>query len=148
MTAKMFDLLRAVATPVNLVRTRSKLLARADRRMRAELIEVRRLNDLTQADVAERMGISQQAVQKFERYDADPKLSTMRRYANAVGAIVEHTVTRDSGQSAMLCADSQWRGLGQLPRMDEVRVVAYRDTSAHSAAWSAETKRSHFALAV
>ncbi|WP_447943430.1 helix-turn-helix transcriptional regulator [Microbacterium aurum] len=146
MPATLSDLFQALAAPFNLVRTRSKLLARSDRRMRAELVEVRRMNNLTQADVAEMMGVSQQAVQKLERYDADPKLSTLRRYANAVGAIVEHRVTRDLGQSESLCQDSQWRGVGQLPRMRDVRVFSFREASSDSVAWSAETKRTDFAL--
>lgn len=53
---------------------------------------------MTQKDVAELLGISQQAVQKFESYDSDPKMSTLARYANAVGALVTHSVEPDVGQ--------------------------------------------------
>ncbi|MDP5226453.1 MULTISPECIES: helix-turn-helix transcriptional regulator [Arthrobacter] len=81
------------------VKARAKVLAREDRSMRSELIRLRRSAGLSQAQLAERMGVSQQAVAKFEKYDADPKLSTIRRYANAVGALVSHEVDLDRGQS-------------------------------------------------
>lgn len=58
----------------------------------SDLVALRRKHDLTQADVAERMGVSQPTVAAFERYDANPKLSTIRRYALAVGASIASKV--------------------------------------------------------
>ncbi|WP_084957917.1 helix-turn-helix domain-containing protein [Thermoactinospora rubra] len=56
------------------------------------LVEIRKRRRLTQAEVAERMGRSQPAVSDFERLGGDPHLSTIRRYALAVGADVYHYV--------------------------------------------------------
>jgi len=56
------------------------------------LVALRKKHGLTQAEVAERMGVSQPTVAAFERYDANPKLSTIRRYALAVGAGITHDV--------------------------------------------------------
>jgi transcriptional regulator with XRE-family HTH domain len=67
-------------------------LAEADERLLYELIQARKDADLSQRELAKRLGISQPAVAKFERHDSDPRLSTVRRYALAVGAIVEHSV--------------------------------------------------------
>jgi transcriptional regulator with XRE-family HTH domain len=78
--------------------TRAKMLAKNDYKFLADLVRVRVDGGLTQEDVADRMGISQQAVSKLENYNADPKLSTLRRYAHAVGALVAHVVEPDSGQ--------------------------------------------------
>ena len=75
---------------------RARVLAKNDYKLRRDLVRARRAAGLTQPEVAERMGISQQAVSKIERYDSDPKLSTLRRYAHAVEAIVEHKVTPQS----------------------------------------------------
>lgn len=50
------------------------------------LRDLRKLKKLTQAEVAERMGVSQPTVSEFEHYDANPTLSTIMRYALAVGA--------------------------------------------------------------
>lgn len=80
---------------LDVIQARSKVLAAEDRSMRKSLVNLRRGAGLTQQDVAEFMGCTQQAVQKLERYDADPKLSTLRRYANAVGALVRHSVVSD-----------------------------------------------------
>ena len=56
------------------------------------LVELRKRHGLSQADVAVRMGVSQPTVSAFEKYDANPRLSTIRRYALAVEAEVSHTV--------------------------------------------------------
>ena len=77
---------------------RAKHLATADYRLILDLVRVRKARGLSQEDVAERLGISQQAVSKLERYDSDPKLSSLRRYAHAVEALVAHVVEADTGQ--------------------------------------------------
>ena len=59
----------------------------------SELIKMRKEKGLSQEQVGERMGISQPAVAIFERYDANPTLSSIRRYALAVGASLETSVT-------------------------------------------------------
>ncbi|MGC2941838.1 MULTISPECIES: helix-turn-helix domain-containing protein [unclassified Brevibacterium] len=90
------------------VKARAKVLAREDRELKAALIRTRQESGLSQKDVAEIMGVSQQAIHKLERYDSDPKASTMRRYANALGAMYEHRVHRDHGQSAWLATRRRW----------------------------------------
>lgn len=54
------------------------------------LIDMRKKHKLSQGAVAERMGVSQPTVAAFERYDSNPTLSTIRRYALAVGASIAH----------------------------------------------------------
>jgi DNA-binding XRE family transcriptional regulator len=71
-------------------------LADADLRMRKALIEARRSAGLSQSEVAEALGIKQSSVAAFERYDNDPRLSTIRRYAIVVGAQIEHEVRQFS----------------------------------------------------
>jgi len=61
-------------------RTRALVRALADARERA---------GLTQAEVARRMGTTQPAVARLERGDADPRLSTIERYAEVVGWTVQ-----------------------------------------------------------
>lgn len=61
-------------------------------RLLKSLIALRKSHRLTQEAVAERMSVSQPTVAAFERYDANPTLSTIRRYALAVGASIEHKV--------------------------------------------------------
>ncbi|NTW41603.1 MAG: helix-turn-helix transcriptional regulator [Cellulomonadaceae bacterium] len=60
--------------------------------MRKALIGARRAAGLSQSEVADALGIKQSSVAAFERYDNDPRLSTIRRYALVVGAHVEHEV--------------------------------------------------------
>lgn len=132
-------------------RARAKLLARRDREMRSDLVVIRREAGLTQQDVADRMGCTQQAVYKLERYDADPKLSTLRRYANAVGALVEHHVEADRGQSLVLAEASRWEGSSrsaeQTIAVSPVPIRRVIPQSVHgNLAWAANTKRTDFAL--
>ncbi len=61
---------------------------------------MRKNRGLTQEQVAERMGVSQPAVAAFERYDANPTLATIRRYALAVHASIEHIVADHSPLAA------------------------------------------------
>lgn len=81
------------------VKARAKFLTREDRELKAALIRARRDAGLSQKDVADRLEVTQQSIHKMERYDSDPKASTLRRYANAVGVLVEHRVRSDLGQS-------------------------------------------------
>lgn len=61
----------------------------------SNLVAMRKRHRLTQDVVAERMGVSQPTVAAFERYDANPTLATIRRYALAVGASIQHVVEDD-----------------------------------------------------
>lgn len=58
-----------------------------------ELVRLRGTRGLSLEEVADRMGVSTEEAASFERYWADPNLSVIRRYAMAVGARIEHTVT-------------------------------------------------------
>jgi transcriptional regulator with XRE-family HTH domain len=81
-----------------LSKLRAKELAKNDYLLVRDLIQLRIDSELSQKDVAEKLGISQQAVSKFEKLDADPRLSTIRLYAHAIGALVAHVVEKDNGQ--------------------------------------------------
>lgn len=70
-------------------------LAESDEMLRAALVQARLDAGLSQQQLADIMGVSQPTVAGFERYDNDPRLSTLRRYAHALGVAVEHRVTRD-----------------------------------------------------
>lgn len=60
---------------------------------RWQLVRVRLRHGLTVDDVAERLGVTpKMVVDQMERPDSDPHLSTVRRYALAVGALVAHDV--------------------------------------------------------
>ena len=63
----------------------------ADRRRRLvdELVSLRRARGLSQTEVAARMGTSQSAVARLEASAGDLKVSTLERYAAAVGSSIE-----------------------------------------------------------
>jgi predicted transcriptional regulator len=62
-----------------------KEMAERRRELAAELVVLRRAAGLSQTEVAARMGTSQSAVARIESGDADVRLSTLDRYAVALG---------------------------------------------------------------
>ena len=58
------------------------------------LIEARLSADLTHAQIAERMGITQSAVARLESGMASPSFTTLRRFAEATGTKVRVTFVR------------------------------------------------------
>jgi ribosome-binding protein aMBF1 (putative translation factor) len=64
------------------------------RRLVADLAADRRALGLTQTEVAERMGTSQSAVARLEAQAADVRLSTLERYAAALGRQVRWHLAR------------------------------------------------------
>lgn len=57
------------------------------------LATVRRTRGLTQRDVASAMETSQSAISELENGDSDPRISTVQRYARALGARVTFAVS-------------------------------------------------------
>jgi transcriptional regulator with XRE-family HTH domain len=66
----------------------------ADRRREVigELAEARRASGVSQTEVAARMGTSQSAVARLESGELDARMSTLERYAAAVGRTVDWQV--------------------------------------------------------
>ncbi len=66
--------------------------ARARRAALRELAELREAAGLSQTAVAARMGTSQSVVARIESGNVDTKLSTLERYAAAIGKTLVWTV--------------------------------------------------------
>ena len=62
-----------------------KAMARRRKELSEALVTRRRAVGLSQTEVAARMGTSQSAVARLEAGEADIRLSTLERYADAVG---------------------------------------------------------------
>ncbi len=90
---------------VDLIVRRADSLIEDHAAMRAALVALRKKHGLSQSAVAERMGVSQPTVAGFEHYDANPTLSTLRRYALAVGGRLHTDVVDD-------CAAAQTTRVG------------------------------------
>lgn len=74
-----------IRSSIDMHRNRSELLDR--------LVHIRKLHKLSQQDVADELGITRQAVSKFEQRNHDPRISTIIGYALAVGAHIDVRVT-------------------------------------------------------
>ena len=58
----------------------------------AELVRARQESDLSQTEIAARMGTTQSAVARLESGQLDARLSTLERYAAALGRTVDWQV--------------------------------------------------------
>lgn len=81
---------------------------------------------LTQAEIAERMGVSQSTVAELERYDSNPTLRTLQRYANAVEALITFNISDDCGDEDGEVIASMQRSLEWAPAARATKKPAYR----------------------
>ena len=123
---------------------RARLLARNDSDLLSDLVALRKSKKITQAVLAERLGLTQATIASFESYDSDPKLSTIRRYAHALGALVKHVVEADEGQYSN---GETWHVLSfSLPSLSGTRS-SDRSTTPSSTYSANAPKRTDFAVA-
>lgn len=116
-----------------------------------DLVAARRELQLSQAEVARRMGVKQPTVSGFETEASDPKLSTLLRYARAVEAHLSMKVLPRSPERCLPLRGAYAGGEHQA-MLDAVKVVpttslraeALRTISQNAAH---NSKRSDFALA-
>jgi len=83
------------------------------RRLVADLTAQRRSAGLSQTEVAARMGTSQSAVARLETGDADVRVSTLERYAAAIGSQVAWQARPGSAQPGSAQAGPPQGELGQ-----------------------------------
>jgi transcriptional regulator with XRE-family HTH domain len=74
-------------------------MAERRRALSAELTERRRALGLSQTEVAARMGTSQSAVARLESGSGDVRLSTVERYAAAVGRSLDWSLSANKGEA-------------------------------------------------
>ncbi len=98
-----------VNDPTSPTRKRALSLARAAEQLHAKLLKARQLQQMTQRQVAELLGVRQPTIAAFERYDNDPKLSSILGYAHAVGATLSISVEIDGVE-----VDSGWSPIAQF----------------------------------
>jgi len=95
---------------IDAIEARSASLVADHQRLLRGLVKHRNDHRLSQDIIAERMGVSQPTVAAFERYDANPTLATIRRYALAVGARLSTEVLDDcAGHNAPSASESRGR---------------------------------------
>ena len=108
-------------------------LAEADDQLIERLVQMRKDKGLTQKVVAERMKRDVAAVSNFERLRADPHLSTIRRYAAAIGASITHGVVDvDAVADDEAGSDSALERMSQQILMSDQWKILRRPTRAGS----------------
>ncbi|MFI7028365.1 helix-turn-helix domain-containing protein [Microbispora rosea] len=99
-----------------------------------KLVKLRRRMGLSQKTVALRMQVRQPTVSGFETEGSDPRLSTLQRYARAVGARIKLVV--------IITAETDWISTSTLAyrgtRSTQAKVVSIRKGDLASA-WEASS---------
>lgn len=108
----------------------ASLLVREDHDLLDELRQIRRRSGLTQREVADRLGVVQETVSAFERLGNDPRLSSIRRYALAVGALVTHNVRPYQLDREAQRAARQLNPEHQQPSASAIHVESARKAAA------------------
>lgn len=89
----------------------------------ASLREARERAGLRQRDVAERMGLKRQSsVADVERLGSDPHLSTLRRYATAIGVRLDLSVVVEDDVAARITAADLWQDEDLVSTMDVAQL--------------------------
>lgn len=79
--------------PMSVFQRNAVALARKERAFFSELVALRKRSGRTASEVAKVLGRHRSAVTRFENMQGDPRLSTVLRYAAAVGAMIEVRVS-------------------------------------------------------
>lgn len=120
---------------------RAKRMLQNDYALLRSLVAARNRAGLNQKQLGQKMGVTQQAVSKIEQLDGDPRLSTLRRYANAVGVVIEHACFPSDGTEY-----SARRHLVIVPEAEVPVVTIERSAPAAYLLGAATAKRTDFAL--
>lgn len=88
------NVLRAKMGPQRVARAKARA-----KEMQAEMLlaELRKLEGVTQVELAEKLGIRQSAVSQLEQQD-DMQISTLQRLVKALGGVLEITVRLPGGK--------------------------------------------------
>ncbi len=118
-----------ISDPENVQQILASDLINQTQDLLADLISQRKAKGMTQSDVADAIGITRTAITAFERYDGDPKLSTIVRYAMAVGAKISIDVTDGLRWAEQERVRSAWSGLRVEDHAESQGQQADRDAA-------------------
>lgn len=96
-------------------RRRAQKLARTEAQLKKDLVDARKQRNLTQQEVGDLLALTQATISRFEDPDNDPRLSTIIKYANAIGATVTAHVELDNDDTSKLKPESRARQQVELP---------------------------------
>ena len=82
------------------------------------LADARRRAGLTQAELAVRLGVSQSAVAKLEREDANPTVRTLERALRATGNRIEARPALPSFDESLIRADLELTPAERIRRLE------------------------------
>lgn len=98
----------------------AEALVEGDLSLLEDLVRIRE-RTCSQTELGRRIGISQGAVARIESGERDPHLSTLRRYALALGVLIRHEVIEEP-TSHLITTPVEWADADE-PVEDDYLVV-------------------------
>jgi predicted transcriptional regulator len=96
-------------------------IVESDEKLLRDLVAFRKMRGMSQQDVADRMGIAKSNVSRLESGTRDLQQSTLRRYAMAIDAVVQHGVLAfevvDNGTKARNYSETAGRMTRNTPEV-------------------------------
>ena len=107
-----------------LLRKRALKSIQSDSQIIEDLKQRRKELGLSQEEVAYRMGVSQPDISMIEKGNADPRQSTLRRYANAVSCMIDHELIPFKDESDLPVSETVVVGYEGVPCAVENRHIS------------------------
>ncbi|WP_433600609.1 helix-turn-helix domain-containing protein [Nocardia sp. CA-135953] len=102
-------------------------LVEADHEMLEKLVDLRKnVVKITASQVAHDIGRNRSVITQFEKLTSDPRLSTIRRYALAIGARITHRVELVKATPRVAEFDETDAGDESANRLEEIRTALSR----------------------
>jgi transcriptional regulator with XRE-family HTH domain len=93
-----------------------------------KITKLKKLKKMSQVELAEKTGISRDAISKYERGDVSPSLEYAKRIAEALGVSLDYLVS-DSEQDEALDNEAVKRikAIQNLPKQEKDKVLSVLD---------------------
>jgi transcriptional regulator with XRE-family HTH domain len=97
-------------------------------RLSEKITKLKKQRDLSQADLAERTGISKDAISKYERGDAVPSVEYAKRIADALGVSLDFLVSEEETEDILdKEAVKRIKEIQKLPEQEKNKILSVVD---------------------
>ena len=87
----------------------------------------RRRADISQAKLAEMLGVAQQTIGNLERHTSAPRSDTLLKIADALGCSINELLGTEEAKPAKIATKGRlqetFEAVGKLPRPDQVKIL-------------------------
>lgn len=93
----------------------------------SDLVEIRKKLGIEQADIAQKMSVSQSTISRFESGQTNPTQQTIRRYARIVGVSIEYQLVLDTEIRHVIQDVTTYQEMPHLQYGKNKYIIQYTD---------------------